>query len=155
MTGWLIAAFVATTLVAPVGAESTKVSIFVGPQTRDGFVDVDTGVLDSIKDIRDELRSSKRFVLVPTEAAATIVLTVVGRRTAGQSGSVGVPIAGMLMMLPIKRRAIDTVLRVGSYEKAITSEDDNNDQWKASAKQAVRDVIAWVEANRAVLAQVK
>ena len=104
MTGWLIAAFVATTLVAPVGAESTKVSIFVGPQTRDGFVDVDTGVLDSIKDIRDELRSSKRFVLVPTEAAATIVLTVVGRRTAGQSGSVGVPIAGMLMMLPSRTK---------------------------------------------------
>jgi hypothetical protein len=27
----------------------TKLSIFVGPQTREGFIDVDSGILDSIK----------------------------------------------------------------------------------------------------------
>ena len=46
---------------APLGKQSapspeTKVSIFVGPQTRDGFVDIDRGVLDSIKDLKAELR---------------------------------------------------------------------------------------------------
>ena len=38
-------------------AENAKpVSIFVGPMTKDGFVDADKGVLDSIKDIQGILR---------------------------------------------------------------------------------------------------
>jgi hypothetical protein len=32
-----------------------RVSIYVDPQIRDGFVDVDRGVLDSIKDLEAEL----------------------------------------------------------------------------------------------------
>jgi hypothetical protein len=35
-------------------AQNDRIPIFVGPNVRDGFVDVDQGVLDSIKDIQDE-----------------------------------------------------------------------------------------------------
>lgn len=125
-----------------------KVSIFVGPQIRDGFVDVDTGVLASIKDVQAEFQKSAQFIVVRTATEATIVLTLIGRRSPGDSGSVGVPIGNMTMFLPIKRRAIDTVLSVGGYEKAITSEDDNNDTWRAAAKKVVKDVSAWLDANR-------
>jgi len=52
------------------------------------------------------------------------------------------------MFLPIKRRAIDSVLSVGAYEKAITSEDDKRNTWGAAAKKVVKDVSAWVDANR-------
>lgn len=141
------------TLVAAREAADAKIKVFVGPQSRDGFVDVDRGILDSIKDIQGEFRRSRLFTIVRTGDEAQIVLTVVGRRTPGDSGAVGVPIGlGMTLMLPIKRRAIDTALRVGSYEKQITSESDDDDRWKAAAQKVVKDVAAWVEANRSSLA---
>jgi len=52
----------------------------VTPQSRDGFVDVDKGILDSIKDIQEEIGGSKTLMLAPEASWATIVLTVVGRR---------------------------------------------------------------------------
>jgi hypothetical protein len=81
-----------------------------------------------------------------------MLLLVVGRRTAGASGSVGAPIGAVTIFVPIKRRAIDTVLRIGTYEKAITSEGEDHEAWKASAKAVVKDVQAWVAANREGLA---
>ena len=129
-----------------------KIAIYVGPQTRDGFVDIDSGILDSIKDIQDELRGSRQFNVVRTGNEAAVVLIVVGRRTPGSSGSFGVPVGTATMFLPIKRRAIDVILRVGTYEKAITSESDNSGHWKEAAKNVVSDVTAWVSANREAMA---
>lgn len=40
------------------------VPIYVGPQVRDGFIDVDRGVLDSIDDVVRELRKDKRLRIV-------------------------------------------------------------------------------------------
>jgi hypothetical protein len=131
---------------------SAIVAIFVGPQTRDGFIDVDAGILDSIRDIQGELKRSRRFTLAQSADRATIVLLVVGRRTPGSSGSIGVPIGNIAMFLPVKRRAVDTILRVGTYEKPITSEAEDNDSWRASARQVVRDVTAWVDANQQAIA---
>ena len=130
-----------------------KVAIFVGPQIRDGFVDVDSGIMDSIRDVQNEFRHSDQFVLTPTADGATIVLTIVSRRTPGDSGSVGVPIGATTMFLPIKRRAIDTIMKVGSYERSTTSEAEDNDTWRASAKKVVKDVTVWLEANRSRLTQ--
>jgi hypothetical protein len=142
----LIACLTATTTYA-----QPKVTIYVGPQTRDGYVDVDSGVVDSLKDIRAEFQKSSMFSLVRAPEEADLVLTVVSRRTAGDSGSVGVPIGGMTMFLPIKRRAIDSILRVGSYERLLTSEDEQNDAWRSAAKKVLKDVTVWVEANRGAL----
>lgn len=137
---------------APKAVEG-KITIFVEPQKRDGFVDVDSGILDSIKDIQGQLLRSRQFTIAPTSDEAQIVLTVVGRRTPGSSGAIGVPIGlGMTVMVPIKRRAIDAILRVGNYEKPIMSESDDSDRWNAAAKRVVKDVTAWVEANRSALA---
>src|SRR5439155_12805830 len=84
-----------------------KVTVFVGPQTRDRFVDVDAGILDSIKDIQDEFRRSRQFAIARTGEEAQIVLVVLGRRTPGDSGTVGIPAGAVTLLLPIKRRAID------------------------------------------------
>lgn len=134
-----------------------KVTVFVGPREREGFVDVDSGILDSIKDIQEQIRSSPKFALVPTAREAKINLTVIGRRTPGDSGGVGVPLgAGMTMMIPIKRRAIDLVLRVGTYEKAIVSEAaDGDDRWSSAAKRALKDLTAWADGNRLSLVDAK
>jgi hypothetical protein len=109
---------------------------------------MDSGVNESLKDVLDEFKKSDQFTVVKTASEATIVLTLVGRRVAGSSGSVGVPIGTTMMFLPIHRRAIDTILRVRDYEKAITSEDEKHDRWRAAAQQVVKDVTAWVNANR-------
>ena len=52
----------------------------------------------------------------------------------------------------VDRYAIDTVLRAGTYEKATTS-ISSADTWRYTAKQVVKDLTAWVDANRASLRQ--
>jgi hypothetical protein len=133
-------------------AERPKVPIFIGPQVRDGFVDVDAGLLDSVQDIQKAFRHSDAFTLASTPEQAVLTLIIADRRTPGQSGAVGVPIGAATLFLPIKRRAIDSILKVGSYERAITSETDDNDHWRAAARQVVKDVTAWLDANRSRLA---
>jgi hypothetical protein len=136
-----------------------KVKIYVGPQTRNGFVDIDSGIQDSIKDVQDELRKSKSFTVVNNVDEAELVLLVVGRRSI-EEGATGVSTGGSTIggvkqptvtkMTPKYHRAVDTILRVGKYEKPILSEEDT---WRGAANQAVKDVTVWVEANRERLRQ--
>jgi len=121
-------------------ARARAFPIFVGPQVRDGFVDVDKGVLDSIQDILGELRGSRRFAIVRSPDVAVLQLFVVGRRIAGQGDSYGVPIGGVFYTASVKRRAIATILRVGTYEKATTSEDPSSDTWTGAAQRVVKGV---------------
>jgi hypothetical protein len=46
----------ALALAVVLAPAAEKVAIYVGPSVRDGFVDVDSGVLDSIEDLRKELQ---------------------------------------------------------------------------------------------------
>lgn len=150
----LLAVISMSSLMASTAARpnrEAKIAIFIGPQARGGFVDVDSGVLDSIKDVQNAFHRASKFKVVPTTDKADILLFVVGRRIAGQSSSVGLPLGPMTMFLPVKRLAIDTVLRVGAYEKALTSAAEDNDHWRASAQVVVKDVTAWVDANRSAL----
>lgn len=169
-----IAALFATILalaIAPTTTALDRVSIYVGPQTREGFVDMDSGVRDSIDDIQKELKRSDKFQVVSSAADARIVLVVVGRRISGAAGAVGVTTPGVSVggttvagvqspvittpgvttMVSIDRRAIDTILRVGTYEKTITSEGSEGGSWSGVAKAVVKDITAWVDANRAAL----
>src|SRR5262245_34579473 len=126
-----LTALIAAWMIAVLHGQSAGVPIFIGPLSRDGFVDVDQGVLDSIREIEGEFRRSKEFRLVLSQDDATIVLEVVARRTR-----------------PSKHRAIESILRVGIYEKAMTSVGQDDEQWNTAAKQVVKDVSAWMRANR-------
>lgn len=164
----------ATLLSIAIQAAPPPISVFVGPHTRDGFVDVDAGVVDSIRDIQNELKRSRRFTVAPTADRATITLIVLGRRISGNAGAVGITTGGstfgggtiagvpqptystpgVTTMVPIDRRAIDVLLRFRAYEKPIVSEDESGSGvWRAAAQRVVKDVTAWVDANRAALAQ--
>ena len=59
------------------------------------------------------------------------------------------------IFLPIHHRAIDSVLHVGTYEKAISSEDDHSEHWRAAARRVVKGVTAWLIANRAIVPQAR
>src|SRR5689334_24312602 len=101
-------------LVAAVGeaAGPAKIPVWVGPETRDGFVDVDSRIVASIKDIRTELKKDDCCTIVESAEDATVKLIVVARHTSkGQGGSVGVPIGASTFFLPFDRNGIEFVLR--------------------------------------------
>lgn len=130
----------------------TAITVHIRPQMRDGFVDVDHGVLDTIKDLAAELKKSKGLQVIGTDDAR-ITIVIVGRRTAGSAGGIGIPSGTTTLFLPIHGRAIDLILKVGSYERAITSEDVDNGTWRAAAMIAAKDINAWIAANREKLSQ--
>jgi len=49
---------------------------------------------------------------------------------------------GVTTVIPIDRHAIDTPLRVGTYEKAIATEEPNGAGWLYVARLVVKDVTA-------------
>jgi hypothetical protein len=124
-----------------------KVTIFVSPPTRDGYIDTDKGIRDSIKDLKDQLRGSRRLQLVQTKESAQLVLEVVGRgRTSnGGGGAAAVPLGNSTFFLPLETIGLTTVLRVGDYDKPLIF--DKCGEWTHCAQLVVKDVEAWVEEN--------
>lgn len=144
----LCAVAIAAAAVVPL---ETPLSIFIGPQTRDGFVDVDRGVLDSIKDIKDELRGKKRLRMVADKDRADLILEVVSRGATSTTGggTAAIPIGAITMYAPVATIGLTTLLRVGTYEKPIAS--PNCGKWRLCARFVVKDLEAWVEANAAAI----
>jgi len=156
-------------LAAPIQAKdpAPTVSIYVGPQVRDGFVDVDQGVRDSIKDMREALReqrwecpsgkrpvfpwsdcSDAQFRVVNDESAAELKLYIVKRTTElGPTSMTGVIIkgTGTVASAPTNVNRLETLLRAGTYEREFVAE---HDRWKRLAERIGKDVSAWVTANR-------
>jgi hypothetical protein len=152
----IVAAVLLSFLGVPVGAQAQSgtrapVSIFVGPQTRDGFVDIDAGVLDSIKDIKKELGGQKGLRLVTEKDHAQLVLDVLSRGATSSDGggSAAVPIGTMTMFVPIGTIGVATVLHVGSYDKRIVFQ--NCGSWRYCARLVRKDIEAWVDANASAI----
>jgi hypothetical protein len=76
---------VALAIVAA-GPPEKSLSIFVDPQTRDGFIDVDRGVLDSLNDIKSELRTKTRFRVVADKDQADLILEAISRGATSTNG---------------------------------------------------------------------
>jgi len=139
---------------AAVAKDQKPVSIYVGPMVRDGFVDVDQDVLDSIRDITGELRRSPSFAVVIDESAAALTLRVVSRLkvvsgagvTTGSGTAIGSQVVGTSVTVPVEVMRLQTLLRVGSYERAFTGESET--AWKRCAGSIVKDLAVWVSANR-------
>jgi hypothetical protein len=111
---------------------------------RDGFFDADKGVLDSIKDLQRELKRPK-FISVRKEEEADLVLIVVSRGIGEPAGAVGVPIGGAVFLAPVETCYVETLLKVGTYEKAITG---TGDTWRSCARSVYQQVDSWAAANR-------
>jgi hypothetical protein len=136
------------TIVIAQTARDDRFTIFVGPQTRDGFIDLDSGIRDSIKDVQEALRKLRSFTVVDKADEATLLLLVVGRRSVevgakGTSTEIGTVTTTRLR--PTYARELSTILRVGTYEKSTVTEEDS---WKDAAEQVAKEVVVWAEANR-------
>jgi hypothetical protein len=144
---WTLAAL--ALLLAPT---PEPVSIYIGPQVKDGFVDTDKGVSDSIKDLRKELGKKRDLRVVDDESTAQLKLYVVARGFGAADGD-GVTIAmpgspGLGIHVATKTRYVRALLRVGDYERPFVAEDREYDTWGRCAKLLARDLSEWVTANR-------
>jgi hypothetical protein len=162
---WLLIPAATLTICAlPLNAgagEKSRIAVFVGPNVRDGFVDVDRGTLDSIGDIKAELRRVRRLSVVNSREEATVALVVLGRRHSGTAGAIAVTNPSVAVgttatptvttMVPVRGRAIDTRLEVGDYSRIITSERESGGAWRFVARRVVDDLMAWIDANRSRL----
>ena len=142
---------VAIALLSAVSTEAqrsdTRTSVFVSAPLREGFIDADASVLDSVNDVQKALRSSRTLQLVVKRDTADVVVTILGRTIGPSGGAIGVPIGSTAVLLPINSRSIQWALRVGDFESTRVSEDHDHDSWRAVADALVKDLAAWVRVN--------
>jgi hypothetical protein len=143
---------VVVTLMLAARPSPPPVKIYLGPLVRDGFIDMDRGVRDSINDLRQSLPKEigkKRGHLVDDESASDIRIYVVGRGTREGSGSTttGTVIGNMGLAVSnadnVKR--LEVRLRAGTYERAFVAEKG---AWLELAYRIAKDISAWLDANR-------
>lgn len=127
------------------------VPIYVGPQVRDGFIDVDRGVLDSIDDVVRELRKDKRLRIVSRADEATLRLEILSRAVAGSAGAVAVPMGAGAIAVPIPGHTLNAVLKFRDYEKPMFVNDQEYGTWRRLAVLLAGDVRAWIDSNIARL----
>ena len=128
-------------------------TIYVGPNVRGKFVDMDAGIRDSIRDIKAQANqqgTSQRFRVVSSADEAMLTLFVLGRGRVEGGGSVVAPIGGMGFVIPNEKPTLTTLLKVGDYERIFQSEGGT---WTAAAEAVIEDLVAWWQANRAALTQ--
>jgi hypothetical protein len=137
-------------------APAQPLTLYVGPQVKDGFVDIDAGVVDSVADIKGQVAGTGLRV-VATEAEAAIKLYVLSRERFATGSSVstasGVAVApgiasGSGVTVGIDAMRVHSRLKVGNYERTLTGEGSS---FKKAAQAIVKDVQTWVEANRSRL----
>jgi hypothetical protein len=115
---------------------AAPVSIYVGPNVRDGFVEADQGVMDSVKDVKKELGKDRAFRVVAEESMADLKVYVLSRGVGPAAGgsSINIPGAvynlpsgqtiqalGMSFYIPSNSLHIEALLRVGTYERPFGS----------------------------------
>jgi hypothetical protein len=87
-------------VVALMLARATPVTIYVGPYVKDGFADADKSVMDSIADVRRELRKNRALRVVERESDATLELFVLVRGTEDGSSVTSTHIPGQTIGIP-------------------------------------------------------
>jgi hypothetical protein len=134
-------------------AAQQRIKIFIGPPTRDGFVEVDSGVRDSIGDITRQFTGDKKYLIVQTREQASLVIEISRRGIAGtkSDGAVIVPVGPLAIAASVSTdiRVIEGVLKVGDYSRPLLAE--KSDDWGDLGKDIAKDVKAWVAANRSKL----
>lgn len=132
-------------------ADDQRITICVAAQARDGFVDIDKAIHDSIEDLRDNLKKKKGLRLVTDPAAADIVLRVIAREVVSQpAGAMAMPLGSGVVAVPLadNQKVVYTVLEVGEYRKDFNAATAG---YGDSAEEIARQVKVWVDSNRTKL----
>jgi hypothetical protein len=130
--------------------QATQVAIYVGPKTRNGFIDADLGVMDSIKDVQAAIRGERAFRLVNDESQADVKLYILGRGKGPDGGAAGTFAGGVFVAIPTDSYHVDAMLEVGDYSRPIVGQSVQRvtGTWSRCAHSIVHDLKGWVEVNR-------
>jgi len=155
-------------LILLVPPPSPKVSLFLAAPTKDGFVDTNKGIQDSIKDIRKRLAKDKRIVIVDDPSRADMVLTVVARGISYErTGQTQVTtnyfdsesttrVETTTQDIYSSEMWVKTVLKLGHMEREVNGGYSNEPGgWGACATQITDDVKSWVAANAPRIVQLR
>jgi hypothetical protein len=153
-------------LLAPL--PSQKISIYLAAPMKDGFVDTNKGVEDSIKDIRKRLAKDKRIVIVDDPSRADLVLTVVARgihyERTGQTevttnyfdSESSTRVETTKQDIYSSGMWVKTVLTFGHMQMEINGGYSNEPGgWGACATQIADDVRSWIAANAIRIVQLR
>jgi hypothetical protein len=136
-----------------------RISVYVTAPTKNGFVDADKDILDSVKDLRSRLAKGKEFVVVDRRDAATIVLTVLGRGIGADAYGQRIRYSDYLgpevttQPMVAETYWIATRLDVGDYHRGIVGTLTRETfawsagAWSYCAAQIVKDLRTWTKVN--------
>lgn len=161
----------AVVLLSGVGAGQTTydpliVTVAVQPATRDGFVDVNARVFDSISDLIKDLETPEArgyLRVVPDPEKADLVLWVVARGVGSEARGMAISAVeaygGVQVTATEIRRStfwLETILEAGRYRKQVTGTSSSNGgplwgPWTECAKKIHRELESWIFANRAAI----
>jgi hypothetical protein len=125
--------------------------VHVTAPVRDGFVDADRAIRDSIKDLQNNLRNKRGLVVAQDQASADITLRVMGRGVVSRrAGAVALPFLSGVVVAPMyaNKKVVRVVLEVGEFRKDFIEYEDG---YGDCAEEIARQVHAWAEANRGTL----
>jgi hypothetical protein len=151
-------------LLAPLPAQ--KVSIYLAAPTKDGFVDTNKGIQDSIKDVRKRLVKDKRIAIVEEPERADVVLTIVGRGIHYEKTGITEVTTNSYDSETSSRTETTTqdnyssgmwvtaVMQFGKFQKQINAGYNNEPGgWSECATQIADDVKSWIAANATRIVQ--
>jgi len=110
-----------------------------------GFTDPSKDNTDTVKDLQESIRDQKLLVLVDHAEEAVIVLTVIGRETAGvTAGFMGNAARDRIIRVKFKSGELETDLTAAAQGGTIGS----GGSWGKAAKKIGKQVNDWVKDNR-------
>jgi hypothetical protein len=159
----MVCLILAVLLSAQVQADS-RITVFISAPMRDGFVDTNKDIQDSIKDVRSDLEHKKDVIVVDDPSQADVVLTIVtrgiGTQHFGERTNIyqGYYSGTDITTTPILANTfwVSAVLKAGSYQREIVGAQTQESAyslgaWTTCAERIAKDVRAWVTANAAQL----
>ena len=154
----MIAPLLMLILLTPV--QTPKISIYLAAPMKDGFVDTNKGIQDSIKDVRKRLAKDKHITIVDDRSRADIVLTIVGRGMHYEKNGRSEVTTNYYDSETSSRTETTTqdiyssgvwvtaVMQFGSFHKQIQAGAGNEPGgWSQCATQIADDVKSWIAAN--------
>jgi hypothetical protein len=160
----LIVALALSLCVSSTANAATRVTVFVGAASRDGFVDATKDVVDSIKDLSKRL-GSKDVVIVTQREDADIAVTVIargvgsepwGQRLSYQQFYQGAELASVPVTLNTWWVAVVLEVDRAGYRKEFVGTYTHppgmayyGGAWIACAKQLSKNLEVWIDTNRA------
>lgn len=153
-------------LVALAGAQQpARVAVYISAPMRDGFVDTNRDIQDSIKDVRSRLSRMKEFQLVDSREKADIIVTMVTRGVGSEAYGQRLSYTeyynnAVLTSTPVVANTywVAAVMEAGTYRKEFMGAYTHQyaysmGAWGECAKQLANDLKSWTVANREQIRQ--